>query len=181
MKLKFLAALLWLLVAMTGQVRAQETPVPKIELTAQAIDKFVATFPVLAERLSGADPEFDLSDMDSLIGQIGLMIEGDPSDSALDAIALSQGFSTFEEWGILANNIMVARLWAENPPDLAEISASEDEIRSMSDISEDEKNEMIQGLHEAVGLAQDQKPSDINIELVRAKLGKLDDLLGASE
>jgi hypothetical protein len=155
--------------------------VQAVTLTAALVEKFIATFPALATRFSQADPEFDAADQGSLVGQISLMIEGDPDDSALDKAAAVQGFETFDEWGSLAQNILIARLWADNPPDETEIAASEAEITALTDVSEDEKKQMIAGLHEAMGTALEEKPSDENIETVRPFLGKLKDILGDGE
>ena len=178
---KLLAVLLWLTLVPFKAALAQETPVQPVELTAASIEKFIATFPALATSYSQSDPEFDAADADSLIGQIGLMIEGDPDDSALDKAAAGQGFASFDEWGGLAQNILIARLWADNPPDEAEIAASEAEITALTDVSEDEKKQMIAGLHEALGTAQQEKPSDANIELVRPFLPRLSEVLGGPE
>lgn len=175
------AVLLWLTLSVAGVSEAQESPVTPLELTGESVDKFVETFPSIAAKLAKLDPEFDVTDADSLVGQIGLMIEGDPLDSALDAAAVSEGYETFDDWGAIAGNVLVARLWAENPPDQDEVSASEAEIMALTDISEDEKTEMIAGLHEAAGVANDRKPSDANIELVRARLARLDQMIGTSE
>ena len=173
-----LAVLLWLMILPFEAAFGQETPVQPVELTAVSVEKFIATFPALAARFSQADPEFDAADQDSLIGQIGLMIEADPDDSALDKAAARQGFASFDEWGNLASNILIARLWADNPPDEAEIAASEAEISALTDVSEDEKNQMIAGLHEAMGTAQQEKPSDANIEIVRPFLPGLNGIFG---
>jgi hypothetical protein len=175
---KLLAVLLWLTLLPFKAAFGQETPVQPVELTAAWVEKFIASFPALATRFSQSDPEFDAADQDSLIGQIGLMIEGDPDDSALDKAAAAQGFATFDEWGGLAQNILIARLWADNPPDEAEIAASEAEIIALTDVSEDEKKQMIAGLHEAMGTAQQEKPSDKNIETVRPFLASLNGIFG---
>jgi hypothetical protein len=181
MHLKILAVPLWLTLVPFKAALGQETPVQPVELKAASVEKFIAAFPALATSFSQSDPEFDAADPDSLIGQIGLMIEGDPDDSALDKAAAAQGFASFDEWGTLAQNILIARLWADNPPDEVEIAASEAEITALTDISEDEKKQMIAGLHEALGTAQQEKPSDANIELVRPFLGKLREVLGGPE
>ncbi len=178
---KLLAVLLWLTLVPFKAALAQETPVQPVELTAALVEKFIATFPALATGYSQSDPEFDAADQDSLIGQIGLMIEGDPDDSALDKAAAAQGFASFDEWGSLAQNILIARLWADNPPDEAELAASEAEITALTDVSEDEKKQMIAGLHEALGTAQQEKPSDANIETVRPFLERLNGILGEAE
>ena len=178
---KLLAVLLWLTLVPFKAALAQETPVQPVELTAALVEKFIATFPALATGFSQSDPEFDAADPDSLIGQIGLMIEGDPDDSALDKAAERQGFASFDEWGGLAQNVLIARLWADNPPDEAEIAASEAEITALTDVSEDEKNQMIAGLHEALGTALGEKPSEANIELVRTFLRQLNAILGEAE
>jgi hypothetical protein len=175
---KLLAVLLWLTLVPLTTALAQETPVQPVELTAALVEKFIATFPALATGYSQSDPEFDAADQDSLIGQIGLMIEGDPDDSALDKAAAAQGYASFDDWGGVAQNILIARLWADNPPDEAEIAASEAEIMALTDVSEDEKKQMIAGLHEALGTALGEKPSDTNIELVRPFLDKLREVLG---
>lgn len=180
MHLKRWAAPFWLFACCSAAV-AEETSVQPVPLTAASVEKFIATFPALAARFSQADPEFDAADQDSLVGQISLMIEGDPDDSALDKAAAAQGFAAFDEWGSLAQNILIARLWADNPPDEAEIAASEAEITALSDVSEDEKKQMIAGLHEAMGTAAEEKPSDENIETVRPFLGKLKKILGDGE
>jgi hypothetical protein len=178
---KLLAVLLWLTLVPFKAAFGQETPVLPVELTPASLEKFIATFPALATSFSQNDAEFDAADPDSLIGQIGLMIEGDPDDSALDKAASGQGYASFDEWGALASNILIARLWAENPPDEAEIAASEAEITALTDVSEDEKNQMIAGLHEAMGTALEEKPSEANIETVRPFLAKLSEVLGAPE
>ena len=175
---KLLAALLWLTLVPLTTASAQETPVQPVELTAALVEKFIATFPALATGYSQSDPEFDAADQDSLIGQIGLMIEGDPDDSALDKAAAAQGYASFDEWGGVAQNILIARLWADNPPDEAEIAASEAEIMALTDVSDDEKKQMIAGMHEALGTAQQEKPSDANIELVRPFLASLNGIFG---
>jgi hypothetical protein len=180
MLLKCWAVPLWLL-ACCGGALAEETAVQPVALTAASVEKFMATFPVLAARFSQADPEFDAADQDSLVGQISLMIEGDPNDSALDKAAAAQGYVSFDEWGSLAQNILIARQWAANPPDEAEVAASEAEIAALTDVSEDEKSQMIAGLHEAMGTAIAEKPSDANIETVRPFLGKLKEILGDGE
>ena len=118
---------------------------------------------------------------DLLIGQIGLMMEGDPDGSALDIAAERQGFASFDAWGGLAQNILIARLWADNPPDEDEIAASEAEIMAQTDVSEDEKKQMVAGLHEALGTAREEKPSDANIETVRPFLERLNGILGEAE
>jgi hypothetical protein len=169
------------LLACSAPAIAEETAVQPVALTAASVEKFIATFPALAARFGQADPEFDSADQNSLVGQISLMIEGDPDGSALDKAAAAQGFATFDEWASLAQNILVARLWADNPPDEAEIAASEAEIAALTDVTEDEKKQMIAGLHEAMGTAVDEKPSDANIETVRPFLGRLKDVLGDDE
>lgn len=175
------AVLLWLTMSVAGVCEAQESPVTPLELTAESVDRFIETFPALAAKLAKIDPEFDVTDADSLVGQISLMIEGDPLDSALDAAAVSEGYETFDDWGAIAGNVLVARLWAENPLDQDEISASEAEIMALTDISEDEKSEMIAGLHEAAGVANERKPINANIALVKARLARLDEMIGTSE
>jgi hypothetical protein len=171
------AALLWLM-APCGAAFAEETAVQPVELTAAAVDKFIVTFPALAARFSQDDPEFDAADQGSLVGQISLMIEGDSDGSPLDKAAAAQGYASFDEWGGIASNILIARLWADNPPDEAEIAASEAEIAALTDVSEDEKTQMIAGLHEAMGTAVEEKPSNENIETVRPFLGRLKEILG---
>jgi hypothetical protein len=163
MLLKRRAAPLFLLAACIV-AQAQETSVQPVVLTAASVEKFIATFPALAARFSQDDPEFDAADQESLVGQISLMVESDPDDSPLDKAAAGQGFATFDEWGSLAQNIL--------------IDASEAEISALTDVSEDEKKQMIAGLHEAMGTAAEEKPSDENIETVRPFLGKLEDILG---
>jgi hypothetical protein len=170
-----------LLFASCSAAVGEETSVQPVALTAASVERFIATFPALAARFGQADPEFDAADQDSLVGQISLMIEGDPDDSALDKAAAVQGFATFDEWGSLAQNILIARLWADNPPDETEIAASEAEITALTDVSDDEKKQMIAGLHEAMGTALEEKPSDANIETVRPFLGKLKEILGDGE
>jgi hypothetical protein len=160
---------------------AQEAAVQPLDLTGEQVTKFVATYPALSEAYSKIDPEFDSADPDSLIGQIGLMVEGDPEDSALDKAASGQGYQSFDEWGGIAGNILLARFWAQDPPDEAEVAASEAEIMAQPDVSEDEKKEMIAGLHQALGSAREQKPSDANIEAVRPFLAQLDETIGAGE
>jgi hypothetical protein len=160
---------------------AQESAVQPLDLSADQVTKFIASYPALSTSFAAIDPEFDSADPDSLIGQIGLMAEGDPEDSALDKVAGGAGYASFDEWGQIAGNVLLARLWAENPPDEAEITASEAEIMAQSDVSEDEKKEMIAGLREALGAAQDQKPSVSNIEAVRPFLKRLDEAIGSAE
>jgi hypothetical protein len=178
---KLLAVLLWLMLLPLESAFGQETPVQTVALTAASVEKFIATFPALATRFSQSDSEFDASDQDSLIGQIGLMIEADSDGSPLDKAAAGLGYATFDEWGIIASNILIARLWAENPPDETEIAASEAEITALTDVSEDEKKQMIAGLHEAMGTALEEKPSEDNIETVRPFLSQLDTVLGGPE
>ncbi len=178
---KHLALLLCLTATRFETARAQEISAPPVALTESSVEKFIATFPALATRFSQNDPEFDAADPGSLVGQIGLMIEGDPDDSALDKAAAAHGYASFDDWGGLAQNILLARLWAGNPPDEAEIAASEAEITALTDVSEDEKKQMIAGLHEAMGTALEEKPSDANIEMVRRFLGRLDAILGEAE
>lgn len=181
MQLKPLAVLLWLAAAPALPAFSQETPVQPVELTPALVEKFIATFPALATGFSQSDPEFDAADPDSLVGQIGLMTEGDPDGSALDKAAEGQGYASFDEWGGVAQNILIARLWAGNPPDEAEIAASEAEITALTDVTEDEKKQMIAGLHEAMGTAMEEKPGDSNIETVRPFLKQLDGILSAPE
>lgn len=178
---KFIAALLAIMLPMLVPAIAQEAPVQPVELSADQVSKFLATYAALADAFGKIDPEFDSSDPDSLIGQIGLMVEGDPEGSALDTAAGGAGYGSFDEWGQIAGNILLARLWAENPPDEAEIAASEAEIMAQADVSADEKQEMISGLHEALGAAREQKPSHENIEAVRPFLPQLDEAIGAGE
>ena len=181
MQLKVWAVLLWLIGLPVSLAFSQETPVQPLALTAASVEKFIATFGPLSEEFTKIDPEYDITDPDSLIGQIGLMIEGDPDDSALDKAAVAKGYQSFDEWGGVAGNVLLARLWAENPPDEADIAKSEADINALADITEDEKKEMIAGLHDAMGTAQDQKPSDANIETVRPYLGKLTELFGTQD
>ena len=179
MQLKVWAVLLSLVMSPITTVFAQETPVLPVQLTSGSLEKFIATFPSLSDAYAESDPEYDVTDPDSLIGQIALMIEGDHDGSALDKAAVANGYQSFDEWGNIATNVLLARLWAENPPDEAEIATSEAEINALADITEDEKKQMIAGLHEAMGSAHDKKPSDANIETVRPFLGKLSALLGS--
>jgi hypothetical protein len=179
MTIKIAASLFAILFATAAT--AQESPVQPLELSGDQVSKFVAAYPALSQAFSAIDPEFDAADPDSLIGQIGLMVEGDPEDSALDKAAGGAGYGSFDEWGQIAGNVLLARLWAQNPPDEAEIAASEAEINAQTDVTPDEKKDMIAGLHEALGAAQDQKPSDSNVEAVRPFLKQLDDALGAGE
>lgn len=181
MQLKRLAVLVLLTYLPAGSAHPQETAVEPLELTPALVGNFVATFPQLAASLSQADPEFDAADQDAMIGEISLMIEGDPDDSALDKACAAKGYASFDEWGKLAQNVLLARLWAGNPPDEAEIAASEAEISALTDVTEDEKSQMIAGLHQALGTAQQEKPSDANIEIVRPFLRQLDGILGESE
>jgi hypothetical protein len=175
--LRCAVTLSWLL-SMNPAARAQESAVAPLELTPASVEKFIVTFPALAASFSRTDAEFDAADQDSLVGQIGLMMEGDSDGSALDSAAAAKGFASFEEWGNLAQNILVARLWADNPPDEAEIAASEAEITALTDVTEDEKKQMIAGLHDALGTAVEEKPSGANIETVRPFLVRLSGILG---
>jgi hypothetical protein len=167
--------------AFSAAATAQEAAVQPLELTGEQVTKFIASYPALATSFAAIDPEFDTADPDSLIGQIGLMVEGDPEESPLDKAASGAGYASFDEWGQIAGNILLARLWAQNPPDEAEIAASEADIMAQSDVSEDEKKEMIAGLHQALGSAREQKPGDANIEAVRPFLAQLDETIGAAE
>lgn len=167
--------------AMTVTAIAQESAVQPLDITSEQVSKLIASYPALSTSFAAIDPEFDTTDPDSLIGQIGLMVEGDPEGSALDKAASAAGYASFDEWGQIAGNILLARLWAQNPPDEAEIAASEADIMSQSDVSDDEKKEMIAGLHQALGSAREQKPSDANIEAVRPFLAQLDETIGIGE
>jgi hypothetical protein len=167
--------------AFSAAATAQEAAVQPLELTGEQVTKFIASYPALATSFAAIDPEFDTADPDSLIGQIGLMVEGDPEDSPLDKAASGAGYASFDEWGQIAGNVLLARLWAQNPPDEAEIATSEAEIMAQSDVSEEEKKEMIAGLHQALGSAREQKPGDANIEAVRPFLAQLDETIGAGE
>jgi hypothetical protein len=168
-------------IVMSTAATAQESAVQPVELSGEQVTKFIASYPTLSTAFTAIDPEFDTADPDSLIGQIGLMVEGDPENSALDTAAGGAGYSSFDEWGQIAGNILLARLWAQNPPDEAEIATSEAEIMAQSDVSEEEKKEMIAGLHQALGSAREQKPSEANIEAVRPFLAQLDETIGAAE
>jgi hypothetical protein len=179
MKFKIAASLFAIVLSTTAF--GQEAAVQPLELTGEQVTQFIASYPQLSTSFAAIDPEFDTADPDSLIGQISLMVEGDPEDSALDKAAGAAGYASFDEWGQIAGNVLLARLWAQNPPDEAEIAASEAEIMAQTDVGEEEKKEMIAGLYQALGAAREQKPGDANIEAVRPFLAQLDETIGAGE
>ena len=143
-------------------------------LTGDAVMRFAADWPVMAQELAKADAEFDPALAVAVEQQLQDMAAKDSKDSGLDTVAAAHGYRDFESFEAEASRILIAAKWAKDPPDDADLKAALAAVEGQADMDADAKAALKASLEEAYEEALAAKPSDADIETVRPHLAAIE-------
>jgi len=91
----------------------------------------------------------------------------------LDQTAEKYGFSSFADWIDTTNTIMVTYHWATNPDPRPEVEKAIAAVPALSNLNDQEKADMIEGLKAGLARVERAKPSPENLAVVRRHLQSL--------
>lgn len=155
-------------------VSAASVCVAEEPLSGDAVAQFAADWPVMAEELAKADPDFDPAMTDAVESQLQDMAASDSKDSKLDQVATARGYPDFESFAAVAARILIAAKWAKDPPDDADLKAALAAVAADSEMAADAKAALSASIEEAYAKALAVKPSDADIETVRPHLAAME-------
>jgi hypothetical protein len=156
------------------------TPASAIEqivLDNQKIEQFIASYPVVAARIAQTDSTFDPSDTEALIDHLAELAKAPGHNPELDTMVQENGFASYLGWLDTGYSVLVARNWAESPPDMDEYREARAAIEALEGVSASDKLELIASLEVGLGMISSSQPPKVNVELIVPYLETLADTL----
>jgi hypothetical protein len=99
--------------------------------------------------------------------------EAEQRKAILDKKAAEFGFASFADWVDTTNTIMVTYHWVTNPDPRQEVDKAIGAIPAMSNLTDQEKADMIEGLKAGLAKVENAKPDEANMAIVRRHLRTL--------
>ena len=141
----------------TQAIQPFSLPDKPVALTEDMITRFLYGFAPVAAKVKELDGR----------GEAGQRTK------VLDQTAGKYGFSSFAEWINTTNTIMVTYHWATNPDPRLEVEKAIDAIPAMSNLNDQEKTDMINGLKAGLARVENAKPTAENLAIVQRHLQSL--------
>lgn len=141
------------------QIEPFSLPVRPVALTQDIIKRFLYSFaPVGAQMKEEA---------------AGNAVLSPEATARLNKTAAEYGFKDFNDWGETTRTIMVTYHWVTNPEPREEVEKAIASIPSMTNLSDKQKAEMIDGLRSGLATVEKARPSAENLAIVKKHMSSI--------
>lgn len=138
-------------------VEAFSLPDRPVALTEDMVTRFLYGFAPVAATVRELDGKGEAKDRTAI----------------LDKKAAEYGFANFADWLDTTNTIMVTYHWATNPNPRGEVDKAISSVPTMSNLSEKEKADLVEGLKAGLARVENAKPTPENLAIVQRHLRTL--------
>ncbi|HET7714333.1 MAG TPA: hypothetical protein VFK86_01785 [Bauldia sp.] len=145
-----------------------------VELDSGLVEAFIASYPEIKDAAQTIGAEYGLSTDGDATSTWGAWMGATGAWGELNGIVASHGFTDFPQWLQVTMSVAKAYAFAESGDEMDQGMADAlDEIRNNPDLSDAQKEMMIQQLQASMSAVASVKPSEANIEAVKPYLAEL--------